>query len=137
MDGKIWLRILAALVLIAALAGIGLFAYQAGVANGSPITVQSPSGQTAPAPYPYYGWGFWHPFPFFGFGCFGPLIALFLIFIAFRAMRFLFFGPGWGWRHMHGGHGPWRHGWAEEGVPPMFKEMHDRVHGKQPEEKQD
>jgi hypothetical protein len=32
----------------------------------------------------------------------------------------------------------WRHGWYEEGgVPPMVKEMHDRLHGKQPEEKKE
>ena len=139
MNGNnIALRIVAALVLIAAIAGIAFFAYQAGVVHGSPITVQSPSGQTAPAPYPYFGYGMpWHAFPFFGFGfgCFGPLIALFLLFLAFRAMRFMFWGPRWGW----GGrmHGPWRHGWTEEGVPPMFKEMHDRAHGKQPEEKKE
>ena len=136
MNGNnIALRIVAALVLLAALAGIAFFAYQAGVVHGSPITVQAPNGQTAPAPYPYYGWGFGRPFPFFGFGfgCFAPLIALFLLFLAFRAMRFLFWGPGWfgpmGHRRM------WRHGWYEEGgVPPMFKEMHDRAHGKQPDE---
>ena len=140
MNGnKIALRIVAALVLLAALAGIAFFAYQAGVIHGSPITVQAPNGQTAPAPYPYYGYGMpWHAFPFFGFGfgCFGPLIALFLIFLAFRAMRFMFWGPRWGWvGHME--HRAWRHGWTEEGVPPMFKEMHDRAHGKQPEEKKD
>lgn len=139
MNGNnIALRIVAALVLVAAIAGIGFFAYQAGVAHGSPITVQAPSGQTAPAPYPYFGYGMrWHAFPFFGFGfgCFGPLIALFLLFMAFRAMRFMFWGPRWGWGgHMHG---PWRHGWHDGEVPPMVKEMHDRLHGKQPEEKKE
>jgi hypothetical protein len=141
MDGKIGLRIVSALVLIAAIAGIGFFAYQAGVANGSPVTIQAPTGQTSPAPYPYFGYGMpWHPFPFFGFGfgCFGPLIALFLLFVALRSFRFLFWGPRWGWgHHMYGGHGPWRHGWGEEGVPPMFKEMHDRAHGKTEPEKKD
>ncbi len=140
MEGKIWLRILAALVLIAAVAGIAFFAYQTGVAHGSPITVQAPGGQSVPPPYPYAGYGMpWHVFPFFGFGCFGPLVALFLLFIALRAFSFVFWGPRWG-HHMHGGHGPWRHGWNEEGgVPPMFKEMHDRAHGKvdQPEEKKE
>jgi len=140
MNGNnIALRIVSALVLIAAIAGIGFFAYQAGIAHGSPITVQAPNGQTAPAPYPYYGYGMpWHAFPFFGFGfgCFGPLIALFLLFIALRAFRFLFWGPRWGWGHHM--HGPWRHGWGEEGVPPMFKEMHDRMHGKaEPEKKEE
>jgi len=136
MNGKIWLRILAGLVLIAAIAGIAFFAYQAGVVHGSPITVQTPNGQSQTAPYPFYGMPFYGMhgafFPFFGFGCFGPLIALFLLFLAFRAFRFMLWGPRWGMgRHMHM-HG--HHGWDENGVPPMFKEMHDRAHGKQPEE---
>jgi hypothetical protein len=139
MNGKIWLRILAGLVLIAAIAGITFFAYQAGVVHGSPITVQAPNGQSQAAPYPYYGMPFYGMhgafFPFWGFGCFAPLIALFLFFLALRAFRVLFWGPRWG-GHMHM-HGPWRHGWTEEGVPPMFKEMHDRAHGKQPEEKKE
>jgi len=131
MDGKIALRIVSALVLIAAIAGIGFFAYQAGVAHGSPVTIQAPSGETAPMPpHPYYGYGvpFHHPFGF-GFGCFGLLIPLFLFFLAAKAFRVLLWGPRFGW-----GHGPWRRGWGEEGVPPMFREMHDRAHGKQPEE---
>ena len=142
MDGKIVLRIVSALVLIAAIAGIGFFAYQAGVANGSPVTIQAPSGQSVQPPYAYYGygmpWGF--HMPFFGLGCFGILIPLFLFFLAMKAFRMLLWGPRWG--HM-GHHGPWRHGWGEEGLPPMFKEMHDRAHnipgegGKQPEEKKE
>ena len=75
MNGNnVGLRIISALVLVAAIAAIGYFAFQAGVAQGSPVTIQAPSGQTAPAPYPYYGWGmpFHRPFGFgYGFGCFG------------------------------------------------------------------
>jgi hypothetical protein len=136
MNGNnITLRIISALVLIAAIAGIAFFAYQAGAANGSPVTIQAPSGETLPAPYPYYGYGMhWHPFPFFGFGCFGPLLALFLFFLALKSFRLLFWGPRWGWGHRGG---PWRRGWYEGDVPPMFKEMHDRLHGKQPEEKKE
>ena len=141
MNGNnVTLRIIAALVLLAAIAGIGLFAYQAGVAHGSPVTIQAPSGsgQTVPAPYPYYGWGVpFRPWGFgFGFGCFGPLIALFLFFLAFRALGFLFWGRRWGWGH-RGMYGPWRHGWGEGGVPPMFEEWHKRAHGEQPEEKKE
>ncbi len=131
MDGQIWLRILAGLVLLAAIAGIAFFAFNAGVTQG--VVTKLPStatGQPGSGPYPYFGAPFyWHAFPFwgFGFGCFGPLIALFLVLLAFRAMRFAFWGPGWGWRHME--HRAWRHGWSEEGVPPMFKEWHQRAHG--------
>jgi hypothetical protein len=115
---------MSALVLIAAIAGIGIFAFNAGVATH----IQVPANGTAPAPYPYYGWGLWHPWPFFGFGCFGPLIALLFLFLALRAFSFLFWGPRWGhWGHWRRG---WRHGWGDEGdVPPMFREWHDRAHG--------
>ncbi len=134
MNGNnIALRIIAALVLIAAVAGIAFFAYQAGVAHGSPVTIQAPNGQSVTTPYPYFGYGMpWHFFPFFGFGFFAFLIPLFLFILAVRAFRFMLWGPRWGWRghmHMHG-----HYGWDDNGVPPMFKEMHDRAHGKQPEE---
>jgi len=32
-------------------------------------------------------------------------------------------------------HGPWRHGWTEEGVPTMFVEWHRRAHD-EPEKKE-
>ena len=127
MNGNTGLRILSVLVLIAAVAGIAFFAFQAGVAQGSPITLEAPSGETVPAPYPYYGYGmpFHRPFGFgYGFGCFGPLLAFFLLFVAFR---FLFWGSRWGWHR--GGHGPWRRDWGERGVPPMFEEWHKKAHG--------
>ena len=138
MNGKIAFRIVSALVLIAALAGIAFFAFRAGVAQGSPITIEAPSGESAPIPHPIYGYryGFGMPFhhPFgFGFGCFAPLLALFLLFVALKSFRFLFWGPRWGWGH-HG-----RHGWHEGGVPPMFEEWHKRAHGEAeaPEEKKE
>ena len=121
MDGKIALRVLAGLVLIAAIAGVAFFAFNAGAATH----IQLPANGNDQAPYPYYGYPFWRPFPFWGFGCLGPLLGLFLVFLAFRALSFLFWGPRWG--HMHRG---WRHGWYEEGgVPPMFRDWHDRAHG--------
>ncbi len=136
-ENNVGLRIISALVLVAVIAGIAFFAFQAGVAKGSPVTIQAPSGQTAPAPYPYYGWGWGGPFhrPFgFGFGLFGFLIVLFLFFAAFRALRFLLWGPRWGWGHHRYGRwgGPW-----ENGAPPMFEEWHKRAHGEQPEEKKE
>ena len=125
------LRILAALVLVAAIAGIAFFAYQAGIAQGSPVTIEAPSGDTAPLPYPYYGWGMPYSHPFgFGFGCFGFLILLFLFFLAFKAFRFAMWGPRWGWGHRHG------RGWGGE-TPPMFEEWHKRAHGERPEEKKE
>ncbi len=134
MNGRIWLRILAALVLLAAIAGVAFFAFNAGAATH----VQVPAPTTGQAPYPYYGYPFWRPFPFFGFGlgCFGPLIAIFLLFLAFRAFSFVLWGPRWG-RFGHMRHG-WRHGWDDEtGVPPMFREWHDRAHGQASQPTQD
>jgi hypothetical protein len=134
MNDKIGLRIVSALILIAAIAGIGFFAFRAGVVQGSPVTIQAPSGESVPAPYPYYGYGYGMPFHRFGFGfgCFAPFFALFLLFVALRSLRFLFWGPRWGWG---GHHGPWgRHGWSERGVPMRFEEWHKRVHGEEPEE---
>jgi hypothetical protein len=139
MNGnKIGLRIVSALVLIAAIAGIGFFAFRAGVAQGSPITIQAPSGDAdvMPAPYYHYGYGYGLPFhrPFgFGLGCFGPLLALFLILVALKSFRLLFWGPRWGWGGHHGHWGRRREG----GVPPMFDEWHKRAHGEEAEEKKE
>ncbi len=126
------LRLLAGLVLVLAVAGIAYFAYQAGIAQGSPVTIQAPAGESVPAPYPYYGWGGPYHRPFgFGFGFFGFLLMLFLFFVALRAFRFLLWGPRWGWAHHSG---PWGRHW-ENGVPPMFEEWHKRAHNERAEEK--
>jgi len=131
MNGnKIALRIVSALVLIAAIAGIGFFAYQAGVANGSPVTIEAPAGGANAVPVPYYGYGYGIPFRHFGFGfgCFGPLLAFFLVVLALKSFRMLFWGPRWGWGH-HRGH--WGRRW-EGGPPPIFDEWHKRAHGEEP-----
>ena len=128
MNGNTGLRLISVLVLIAAIAGIAFFAFQAGVAQGSPVTIEAPSGQTVPAPYPYYGYGMPFHRPW-GFGFFGFLFTLFLIFLAFRALRFLFWGPRWGWGPHR--YGPWGRSW-ENGMPPMFEEWHKRAHGETP-----
>jgi len=134
MNDKIGLRIVSALVLLAALTGIAFFAYQAGIAKGSPITIEAPSGESMPAPYYGYGMPFHRGYYGFGFGCFGPLLGLFLLFLAFKSFRFLFWGPRWGWGGHHPGH--WGRRW-EGGIPPMFDEWHKRSHGEEPEEKKE
>jgi hypothetical protein len=131
MNGNnIALRIVSALVLVAVIAGIGFFAYQAGVANGSPITIEAPSGDANAVPAPYYGYGSGMPFHRghfgFGFGCFGPLLAFFLFVLAFKSFRMMIWGPRWGWGGHHRGH--WGKRW-EGGVPPMFNEWHTKAHG--------
>jgi hypothetical protein len=136
MNKSIIFRIIMALVLLGALAAIGVFAYNAGVAQGMSVNLQAPaSGSgTAPVPYPYYG--YWHAFPFFGFGCFGLLIPLFLVFLAFAAFRGLFWHGPRHWHRMH--HGPWgmpRAGESGMDIPPMVAEWHRRMHEQQPEQK--
>src|SRR5208283_5846929 len=127
MNGKIFARIIAVLVLVAAVAGIAFFAFNAGVAQG--VATKLPAAtQPGNMPYAYHGAPFfWHPF-------FGFLIGLFLLFFVLRMISFIFWGPRWGRGGHMMGHRAWRHGWTEDGVPPMFKEWHDRAHGKQPEE---
>jgi hypothetical protein len=137
MAKHIVFRIIAGLVLLAAIAGIAFFAYQAGVTHGVAANIQLPAtGDRLPF-YPHYGVR-----PFMGFGFFGVLFAFFLLFMAFGALRRMIWGPRWGMRHMgHGpmgnnpmGHSPWG-----EGVHPMFAEMHRRAHaaetGEQPADK--
>lgn len=120
MNGRIVFKILAGLVLLAAIVGIAIFAFNLGAAQH----LQLPANSNGQVPYPNYGYRYWGLFPFFGLGCFGPLIALFLLFLALRAFSFLFWGPRWGQMH-HGWH---RGGWDESGVPPMFQEWHRRSH---------
>ncbi len=124
----ITLRIIAGLVLIAAIAGIAVLAYNAGVAHGQALSAVAPTTQSGGQVYPFYP--FWWPFPFFGLGIFGVLAAVFLFFLAFGALRFVLWGPRWGWRRWHRGYGYWgERGTGEEPpIPPMMAEMHRRMH---------
>ncbi len=133
MNGKIFARIIAALVLIAAVAGIAFFAFNAGVAQG--VSTKLPAvTQPGNMPYAYHGVPFfWHPFG----GIFGFIIGLLVLIFVFRLISFIVFGPRWGWGGGHMGRRAWRHGWTEDGVPPMFKEMHDRAHGNPVSEKKE
>ena len=100
MNRNIALRVVSGLVLFAVIAAIGFFAFQAGVAQGSPITIEAPSGESAPAPYPHYGYGYGmrphHPFGF-GFGCLFPIFGILLFILAFKSFRVMMWGPRWGW----------------------------------------
>jgi hypothetical protein len=128
---RIFWRILAAVVLIAAIVGIGVYAYNLGIAQG--LLQNSQVQAVAPGQMPYVP--FWHPVPGFGigFGFLGCLLPLFLLFLVFGSVRALFWHGPWGWRHMH--HGDWD--WREEhrrGVPPIFDEWHQRAHNAQQEQ---
>jgi hypothetical protein len=136
MYRNIVFRFVLALVLIGAIIGLGIFAYNAGLAQGRLVNPQIPGGETAAVPLPYYAMPYWHPF--FGYGGFGflgcliPLFLLFLVFIAFRGL--LWGGRRWGhgWNRMH--HGPWGEGGWNKDVPPMFQEWHRQAHEGQPTE---
>jgi hypothetical protein len=127
-------RIIAGLILLAAIAGIAFFAYQAGVTHGAAANLQLPVTENGEVFRPHF-----EMHPFMGFGFFGLLFGFFLLCLAFGAMRRMIWGSRWGMRHMHDrmergpmGHGPWG-----ESVPPMFAEWHRRAHEapEQPAEK--
>jgi hypothetical protein len=124
-------RIIAGLVLLAAIAGLGFIAYQAGVAHGIAANIQPSGAEATGSPYLLYGMPYRHFMGFPMFGLFGLLFGIFLLFLAFGAMRRLIWGPRWGWRHMGQdpmGYSRMGHGHWEEGVPPMFAEIHRRAH---------
>lgn len=120
MNGRFFLGILIAVVLIAGLVGIGVYAYNVGVTQGLAQSGKLVAPVTGVAPYPFYGGPFYHPFGVgFGFlGCLFPLLFFFLIFSLFRGLWWRGH-MGWGGRH-----GPW-----ENGVPSRFEEWHRRSHG--------
>ncbi|OGO47701.1 MAG: hypothetical protein A2W37_09675 [Chloroflexi bacterium RBG_16_63_12] len=130
MNGRTILIGLLVLALLAGAAGVGVYAYNAGVAQGLVQSGKVTVVEGRPGPYPYYGGPFlFRPFGFgFGFlGCLFPLLFFFLIFGLLRGL--LWRGP-WGWRRGWGGGGHHGHGpWGEGSVPPMFEEWHRRAHG--------
>ena len=129
---RIFWRIVVVLVLIAAILGIGAYAYNIGIARGLAQNATVPAGGSVPVPYMHY----WPPFFGFGygFGFLGCLIPLFLLFLVFGSVRALFWHGPMGWRrHMH--RGSW--GWRDENgkdVPPFFEEWHRRAHGEPEDE---
>ena len=124
MRNNIFFRVLVGLVLIAAIAGIAVLAYNAGAAH-NPAISPAPNAQSGTPAFPVYGW--W-PFPFFGFGFFGLLAVFFLFWIVFGALRFIVWGPRFGWRRMHRMRGYWGDEGSDEDIPPRLAEMHRRMH---------
>ena len=123
MNRRIVLGVLLALVLLAGAVSLGVYAYNAGVAQGlveSGKLTDLPAGAEARL-NPYYGGPFWRhrPFGFGFFGCFGPLLFILLFVLLFRG---LWWGGPWGWRH------GWKPGHYGGNVPPMFDEWHRQAH---------
>jgi hypothetical protein len=116
-------RVLAALVLVAAIIGLGVYAYSIGMAQGLAQKAQLSAAGSVQMPWLQYG----HPFFGFGFGLLGCLVPLFLLCVVFGSFRALFWHGPMGYRHMHRRH--W--GWSDENdkdVPPFFAEWHRRAH---------
>jgi hypothetical protein len=133
---RILWRVLAALVLLAAIAGIGVYAYNIGMTQGLAQKLPVVTGESVQMPYLHYG----HPFFGFGFGFLGCLIPLFLFFLVCGSMRALFWHGPMGWGHMHRRHWGWRDENGKDApVPPFFAEWHRRAHGEpeaEPDKKQ-
>ena len=112
------------LVTLIVLTIVGVIAYNVGWSEG--LATHVPEGTAAAAPY--YGYG-----PHFfgaGFGFFGLIWFLFILFGLFWLFRIAFFGRrhwggGWGYK---GGH--------SYGMPPgideRMQDWHKRAHGDQP-----
>jgi hypothetical protein len=135
MSGRTIARILLVAFLVLAAVGIGVSAYNAGVAAGiahEGTVVVQPGGYPV-APYagwgPGWGWGF--PFVWF----FGGLFFLFLLFGLIRAA---FGGPRWGRGYGRGwsGSGWTGGGWTDDQVrswEQRARETHDAWHRAHPE----
>jgi hypothetical protein len=118
MNGRMVLRVLLALVVIAGMVGAGVYVYNAGVAQGMAASGKIVVPEGGVAPYPYYGGPFF--FGPYGFAFGGCLFPLLFIFLAVVLLRGIFWRSHWA-REGHRSH------W-ERGVPPMFEEWHRKAH---------
>jgi hypothetical protein len=134
MFGRIWFRVLIVLLLLAGVAAVGVYAYNAGVARGlaENVAVAAPGAEGVAPVLPYaYGYGgpfFFHrPFGLgWGFGPLGCLFPLLFFLLFFGLLKGAFWGGRWGGRGWGGG---WRHhGPGDKGVPEPFAEWHRRMH---------
>jgi hypothetical protein len=131
MNKSIVFRIFMALLLVAAILGLGAYAYKAGMAQGLALSAQSAAGEAGQSLQPYYPMVYGHPFHMLGgYGFLGCLVPLFLLFLVFFALRGLFWGSPRIWGHMH--HGPWSRGEAGQGPTSMFNEWHRQAHAQAP-----
>ena len=123
MNIKFVTRLIVALVVIAAAAGLAWYAYTLGIAQGVAESGNLPAPVTGAWQYPYYHGLFFRPFGFLG--CLFPLLFFFLL---FGLIRWTF------WRgHLH--HGGWHPGYEGGRVPPGFDEWHRRMHEEHEAEK--
>jgi len=111
MGRRFGFQVLLGLVMLAMLAGVGVYTYNLGVAHGLTVAVPATPGGTAPVVFYPRPWGF-------GFGFF-PFFPLFVILFWVFVLRGMFWHRGWRGR-----------GYGYDGVPPAFDEWHRRAHEK-------
>ena len=128
-------RVLAVLLVVGLLAGIGISVYNAGVDQGlaQNVTATASGAPAVAYGYPgYYGhWGF-------GFGFFGIFFWILGIFLIFALLRAAFGWGRWGrgrWGGYgpggYGGHGPggFKSGHHDDPRRAMLDEWHREAHG--------
>ena len=139
MNGRVIFRVLAVVVVILALAGIGTYVYNAGVSEGIArsdafVAAGDGDGERREGDR-FYAYGGHHRGPF-GFGVFGILFTILLVFLLFGLIRAAF-----GWGRWGGPPGRWDPGGGPGGPPEhwrqerdrMFEEWHRRAHAGSPE----
>jgi hypothetical protein len=126
VNGRFIFRVLAALLLVAVVIGVGTAVYNAGVTAGLAEAARqaAASGGTPPV-VPYYGYGgpyFHGPFAG-GFGFFGVIFWILGFFLILGLVRAAF--EGWG-RGGRGPGGPMGWGGRREMVEDWHRELHRR-----------
>lgn len=129
MNRRVIPGVVITVVMLGALAAVGVYAYSWGVAQGvmqnTQIVVPNGDGAAMAPVYPYgvpfhhHGFGRWG-MSFGPPGCLLPLLGIFLVFALVRGL----FGGWGGWRR-HGWGGPSHYG----GPQAAFEEWHRRAHG--------
>ena len=114
------MRVFATVVLIALLVVIGIGVYNAGVTAG---LAETGAAVASGAPVVYYGPYIGHPYGWGGFGFFGFLFGILVIFLIFGLIRAAFGFGRWGKNGRDWGnhHGP-------SGRSGYFDEWHRRAH---------
>jgi hypothetical protein len=124
MNGGTIVRVIAALLLVAVVIGLGAAVYNAGVSAGLTEAAQQAiaSGDAAPV-VPVYGYGY-GPYIHgpFGWGFFGIFFWIFGFFLLFALLRAVF---GWGRWGGRGPRGP--NGWSgSHRAEEWHRELHRR-----------
>ena len=120
------MRVFATVVLIALLVVIGIGVYNAGVSAG---LAETGAAVASGAPVVYYGPHIGHPYGWGGgFGLFGLLFGILVLFLIFGLIRAAFGFGRWG-----GGGRDWGNHHGPSGRSRYFDEWHKRAH-EQPDE---